>query len=66
MKAWKADTYGNLVFKGTAMNFNPECAMAAKYTIAEVEEVRELLHCAVPGEGWMIISDSVLADCACR
>ena len=39
IKAWKADTYGNLVFKGTARNFNPDCAMAAKFTIAEVEEV---------------------------
>jgi len=36
VKAWKADPYGNLVFRKTAQNFNPECAMAAKFTIAEV------------------------------
>lgn len=39
VKAWKADPYGNLVFRGTSRNFNPECASAAKFTIAEVEEV---------------------------
>lgn len=39
VKAWKADTFGNLVFRGTARNFNPECAKAAKFTIAEVEEI---------------------------
>lgn len=39
VKAWKADTYGNLVFKGTAKNFNPECAMASDFTIVEVEEI---------------------------
>jgi 3-oxoacid CoA-transferase A subunit len=39
IKAWKADTYGNIVFRGTARNFNPECAMASRYTIAEVEEI---------------------------
>jgi len=39
VKAWKADEFGNLVFKGTAMNYNPDVAQAAKYTIAEVEEV---------------------------
>jgi 3-oxoacid CoA-transferase len=39
VKAWKADEFGNLVFRGTARNFNPECAMAAKYTIAEVDEI---------------------------
>lgn len=42
VKAWKADTSGNLVFRGTARNFNPECAMAGKYTIAEVEEIVEV------------------------
>ena len=36
MKAWKADTRGNLVFRGTAMNFNPDMAKAAKICIAEV------------------------------
>jgi len=39
VKAWKADEYGNLVFRGTSQNFNPECAKAAKFTIAEVEEI---------------------------
>lgn len=39
VKAWKGDTDGNLVFKGTARNFNPLMAMAGKITIAEVEEL---------------------------
>jgi len=39
IKAWKGDTAGNLVFKGTARNFNPMMAMAGKITIAEVEEL---------------------------
>ncbi len=39
VKAWKGDTAGNLIFKGTARNFNPEMAMAGKITIAEVEEL---------------------------
>mgnify|MGYP000035103443 CR=1 FL=1 len=42
VKAWKGDTAGNLVFKGTARNFNPMMAMAGKITIAEVEELVEL------------------------
>jgi 3-oxoacid CoA-transferase subunit A len=42
VKAWKGDRYGNLVFRHTAMNFNPLCAMAAKTTIAEVEEIVEV------------------------
>lgn len=41
VKAWKGDTNGNLVFKGTARNFNPPMAMAGKITIAEVEELVE-------------------------
>jgi len=44
VKAWKGDTDGNLIFKGTARNFNPMMAMAGKITIAEVEELVE------PGE----------------
>ncbi len=44
VKAWKADTMGNLVFRKTARNFNPMMATAAKTTIVEVEEVVE------PGE----------------
>lgn len=39
VKAWKSDTEGNLIFKGTARNFNPMMAMAGKITIAEVEEL---------------------------
>ena len=39
VKAWKGDTLGNLVFKGTARNFNPMMAAAGKVTIAEVEEL---------------------------
>ncbi len=39
VKAWKGDSAGNLIFKGTARNFNPEMAMAGKVTIAEVEEL---------------------------
>ena len=39
VKAWKGDTSGNLVYKGTARNFNPMMATAGKTTIAEVEEL---------------------------
>lgn len=42
IKAHKADTSGNLIFRKTARNFNPECAMAGKITIVEVEEIVEL------------------------
>ena len=42
VKAWKADKAGNLVFRKTARNFNPACAMAGKVCIAEVEEVVEI------------------------
>ncbi|MAC56768.1 MAG: succinyl-CoA--3-ketoacid-CoA transferase [Novosphingobium sp.] len=41
VKAWKADTAGNLVFRKTARNFNPNMATAGKVTIAEVEEIVE-------------------------
>jgi 3-oxoacid CoA-transferase subunit A len=41
VKAWKGDRFGNLMFKGTARNFNPVMAMAGKITIAEVEELVE-------------------------
>ncbi len=44
VRAWKADRYGNLVFRHTAMNFNPMAATAGKITVAEVEEIVE------PGE----------------
>ena len=39
IKAWKGDTAGNLIFKGTARNFNPIMCGAAKITVAEVEEL---------------------------
>ena len=42
VKAWKGDRHGNLVFRKTAMNFNPLCAMAGNVTIAEVEELVEV------------------------
>jgi 3-oxoacid CoA-transferase subunit A len=41
VKAWKGDRLGNLVFRKTARNFNPVCAMSGKITIAEVEELVE-------------------------
>lgn len=44
VKAWKGDRHGNLIYKGTARNFNPLMAMAGKVTVAEVEELVE------PGE----------------
>lgn len=44
VKAWKADTTGNVVFRYTANNFNEACAKAGKLTIVEVEEIVE------PGE----------------
>lgn len=44
VKAWKADTFGNLVFRKTARNFNPMAATAGKITVVEVEEIVE------PGE----------------
>ena len=42
IKAKKADKAGNLIFNKTARNFNPDCAMAGKVTIAEVEEIVEI------------------------
>jgi 3-oxoacid CoA-transferase subunit A len=39
VKAWKGDTHGNLVYKGTARNFNPMMAAAGRITVAEVEEL---------------------------
>ncbi len=39
VKAWKADRSGNLVFRKTARNFNPNVAMAGKLTVVEVEEL---------------------------
>jgi 3-oxoacid CoA-transferase subunit A len=42
VKAWKADTAGNLVFRRTARNFNPACAMAGKVCVAEVEQIVEV------------------------
>ncbi|WP_425478166.1 CoA transferase subunit A [Pseudoxanthomonas winnipegensis] len=42
IKAWKADTAGNLLFRKTARNFNPACAMAGQVCVAEVEEIVEV------------------------
>ena len=42
VKAWKADKAGNLVFRKTARNFNPACAMAGTVCVAEVEEIVEI------------------------
>jgi 3-oxoacid CoA-transferase subunit A len=39
VKAWKADPAGNLVYRKTARNFNPMCAMAGKITVVEVEHI---------------------------
>ena len=39
VKAWKGDAEGNLVYRKTARNFNPLCAMAGRVTVAEVEEI---------------------------
>lgn len=39
IKAWKADTAGNLIYRRTARNFNPNMATAGKVTVAEVEEI---------------------------
>jgi 3-oxoacid CoA-transferase subunit A len=39
IKAWKADKYGNLIYRKTARNFNPIMATAGKVTVAEVEEI---------------------------
>lgn len=44
VKAWKADTFGNCIYRDTAMNFNPMAATAGKVTVVEVEEIVE------PGE----------------
>lgn len=41
VKAWRADHYGNLQFRYTAQNFNPDVAKAARFTIVEVEELVE-------------------------
>src|SRR5699024_11009356 len=44
VRAWRGDRHGNLVYRDSARNFNPLCAMAGRTTIAEVEELVE------PGE----------------
>lgn len=44
VKAWKADRYGNCIYRHTAMNFNPMAATAGKITVVEAEEIVE------PGE----------------
>lgn len=42
VKAWKGDKAGNLIFRKTARNFNPLCATAGRFTVAEVEELVEV------------------------
>jgi 3-oxoacid CoA-transferase subunit A len=54
VKAWKGDRHGNLVFRKTARNFNPMMCMAAKVTLAEVEQLLDVGeldgdHVHVPG-----------------
>jgi 3-oxoacid CoA-transferase subunit A len=54
VKAWKGDTAGNLIFKGTARNFNPNMCGAAKITVVEVEHLVEAgeldpNHIHIPG-----------------
>ena len=44
MKAWKGDTQGNLIYRRTARNFNPNAATCGRITVAEVE------HLVQPGE----------------
>ncbi|OBX36447.1 putative succinyl-CoA:3-ketoacid coenzyme A transferase subunit A [Halomonas elongata] len=44
VKGWKADRYGNVVYRDTAQNFNPLAATAGRVTVVEVEEIVE------PGE----------------
>lgn len=44
VKGWKADRYGNVIYRATAQNFNPMAATAGKITVVEVEEIVE------PGE----------------
>ena len=66
VRAWKGDRFGNLVYRHTAMDFNPQVAAAAKITIAEVEEIVEVgaldpdhihtpgifVHRIIKGEGY--------------
>ncbi|AKV03286.1 Succinyl-CoA:3-ketoacid-coenzyme A transferase subunit A [Labilithrix luteola] len=66
VKAWKADRFGNLMYRHTAMNFNPMMATAGKITIAEVEEIVDVgtldpdhihtpgiyVHRVIKGEGY--------------
>lgn len=42
VRAWKGDSFGNLIFRKTARNFNPMVATAGKITVVEVEELVEL------------------------
>lgn len=54
VKAWKGDAAGNLIFKGTSRNFNPNMCGAAKVTVVEVEELVEVgtlnpNHIHIPG-----------------
>lgn len=42
VKGWKADSYGNVIYRHTAQNFNPLAATAGKITVVEVEEIVEV------------------------
>ncbi len=54
VKGWKADRYGNVIYRHTAQNFNPLAATAGKITVVEVEEIVEVgeldpAHIHTPG-----------------
>ena len=54
VKGWKADTYGNVIYRNTAQNFNPMAATAGKITVVEVEEIvqpgeLDMNHIHTPG-----------------
>jgi 3-oxoacid CoA-transferase subunit A len=54
VKGWKADRYGNVIYRHTAQNFNPLAATAGKITVVEVEEIVEIgeldpAHIHTPG-----------------
>ena len=53
LEAWKGDNRGNLIFRGTARNFNPPVATAGKVTIAEATHVPysvPSLQCTLPSQ----------------
>ncbi len=48
VKGWKADWYGNVVYRHTAQNFNPLMATAGRITVVEVEEIVRRANCPPP------------------